>query len=89
MKALLENLGYNDYGLLLERAGVTGLQELRATTKGELVKMGILAGHAAALLQQGRRPDDATRTAKVLKSAASPAPKAAPNPCTCVSLLQF
>ena len=80
MKALLENLGYNYYGLLLERAGVTGLQELRATTKGELVKMGILVGHAAALLQQGRRPDDATRTAKVLKSTTSPAPKAAPKP---------
>ena len=68
LSALLTDLGYEQYGAALAGAGVCCMAELAATSKSELQKVGVLAGHANSLLHRAHRPFDAQPAPKRSKA---------------------
>ena len=73
-------LGYESYAQQLERVGLTGLPELQAAGKTDLVKAGMLACHAGTLPQQVRRPNDCLLDAKRKRNGAEGPAAAKPKP---------
>ena len=80
VKEILRVLGYECHGEQLERVGLTGLPELQAAGKTNLVKAGMLAGHAGTLLQQVRRAKDCLPDAKRKCTGAKGPAAAKPKP---------
>ena len=80
LSEMLVDLGYEQYTAPLARAGICSLAELTATSKSELQRLGLLAGHANLLLQRAHRPSDAQPAPKRPKASHAPAPKPAPKP---------
>ena len=64
LKALLENLEYEQHTRVLCRAGITSMGELLATSKSEAQQNGLLPGHVGYLLQQARKFEAPHKAAK-------------------------